>query len=144
LATNPAKRPRPVAPHLFSGFLRIHYAWGPHMLVSILHRATGVGMAMVGVPLFTWWVASVAGGAESYAAFRDVFTTSSGTLNILGWVIGVGLTLAFFEHMTTGVRHLVLDTGAGYELKRNKIGALACMVIAVTLAAAFWLYMGLR
>ncbi len=144
MATTPAKRPRPIAPHLFAGPMRIHYAWGPHMLVSILHRATGVGMAFVGVPLFTWWVASVAAGPESYAAFRDVFTTSSGNLNILGWVIGVGLTLAFFEHMTTGIRHLVLDTGAGYELKRNKLGALACMVVAVTLTAAFWAYMGLR
>lgn len=114
------------------------------MLVSILHRATGVGMAMVGVPLFAWWVTAVAGGAESYASFRDVFTTDGGDLNIVGWVVGVGLTLAFFEHMTTGVRHLVLDTGAGYELKRNKQWAVACMVIAVALTAAFWLWMGLR
>ena len=50
----------------------------------------------------------------------------------------------FFEHMATGVRHLVLDTGAGYELKRNKIGALACPIIALVLTAAFWLWMGLR
>lgn len=114
------------------------------MLVSILHRATGVGMALVGVPLFTWWLAAVAGGAEAYETFRDLFTTDAGNLNIVGWVVGIGLTLAFFEHMATGVRHLVLDTGAGYELKRNKQGALACMVVAVALTVAFWVWMGLR
>lgn len=114
------------------------------MLVSILHRATGVGMALVGVPLFTWWLAAVASGAEAYGTFRDVFTYADGRLNAVGWVVGVGLTLAFFEHMATGVRHLVLDTGAGYELRRNKLGALACMVAAAALTAAFWLWMGLR
>ncbi|WP_375428154.1 succinate dehydrogenase, cytochrome b556 subunit [uncultured Sphingomonas sp.] len=135
-----ASRPqaRPLSPHL--GIWR----WGPHMLVSILHRATGVGMAMVGVPLFTWWLAATAAGGEAYATFRDVFTTDEGNLNIIGWVVGVGLSLAFFEHMTTGVRHLVLDMGAGYELKRNKLGALACMGVAVALTALFWLAMVLR
>jgi succinate dehydrogenase / fumarate reductase cytochrome b subunit len=114
------------------------------MLVSILHRASGVGMAMVGVPLLTWWLAATAAGGEAYATFRDVFTGDEGSLNIVGWIVGVGLSLAFFEHMATGVRHLVLDTGAGYELKRNKLGALACMVVAVVLTALFWLVMGLR
>lgn len=112
------------------------------MLVSILHRATGVGMALVGVPLFTWWVAAVAGGAESYATFRRFFFELWG--GALGWVVGIGLTLAFFEHMATGVRHLVLDTGAGYELRRNKLWALACMGVAVVLTIAFWTWMGLR
>ena len=135
-----ASRPqaRPLSPHL--GIWR----WGPHMLVSILHRASGVGMAMVGVPLLTWWLAATAAGGEAYATFRDVFTGDEGNLNIIGWVVGIGLSLAFFEHMATGVRHLVLDTGAGYELKRNKLGALACMVVAVVLTALFWLVMGLR
>lgn len=114
------------------------------MAASIAHRATGVGMALVGAPLFTWWLASVAAGGGAYATFRDVFTTSSGALNVVGWVFGLGLTFAFFEHMATGVRHLVLDTGAGYELKRNKLGALACPVVALVLTAAFWAWMGLR
>jgi succinate dehydrogenase / fumarate reductase cytochrome b subunit len=114
------------------------------MLVSILHRAAGVGMAMVGVPLLTWWLAATAAGGEAYATFRDVFATDGGDLNIIGWIVGVGLTLAFFEHLATGVRHLVLDTGAGYELKRNKQFALLCMAVAVVLTIAFWAWMGLR
>lgn len=114
------------------------------MTVSILHRATGTGMALVGAPLFTWWLAAAAAGPKAYATFFDVFTTSTGRLNIVGWVVGVGLTLCLFEHMMSGIRHLVLDTGANYELRRNKQGAVAVMVAAVVLTAAFWLWMGLR
>ncbi len=130
---NPA---RPLSPHLQI------YKWGPHMLVSILHRATGSGMATVGTGLLVWWLAAIAGGAESYATFVDVFTTDTGALNILGYAIGIGLTLSLFQHMMSGIRHLVMDTGAGFELKRNKMGALATMVASVALTIVFWLYLG--
>ncbi|MEH3159466.1 MAG: succinate dehydrogenase, cytochrome b556 subunit [Sphingomonas taxi] len=135
---------RPRSPHLFSGFLKLHYSWGPHMLVSILHRATGSGMATVGTLLLVWWLAAIAGGAESYATFRDVFTTEAGHLNPLGWVIGVGMTWAFFTHALNGIRHLVMDAGAAFELKRNKMFSLAVLVGGVVLTAAFWLYLGIK
>lgn len=132
---NPA---RPLSPHLQI------WRWGPHMLVSILHRVTGSGMATVGSLLLVWWLAALAGGAESYATFRDVFTTDSGALNVFGIIIGVGLTLSLFQHMMTGIRHLFLDAGAGYELKTNKTFAMLTMVASVTLTAAYWLYLGMK
>jgi succinate dehydrogenase / fumarate reductase, cytochrome b subunit len=125
-------RPRPLSPHL--GIWR----WGPHMLVSILHRATGAGMATVGTVLLVWWLAALASGADSYAAFREVFTVKSGQLNVVGWVLGVGLTWALFQHMMSGIRHLVMDTGAGFEIRRNKLFAQATLVASVLLTAAFW------
>ncbi len=111
------------------------------MLVSIIHRALGVGMALVGVPLFAWWLAAAAGGANSYGTFLDVFTTASGALNVVGYVVGIGLTWSVLQHMMTGIRHLVLDTGAGYELRRNKRGALATLVISTVLTIAYWAYL---
>ena len=114
------------------------------MLVSILHRVTGSGMATVGALLLVWWLAAIAGGAESYAAFRDVFTVEAGGLNILGFVVAIGLTLSLFQHMMTGIRRLVLDTGAGYELKTNKTYAMLTMVASVTLTVLFWLYLGIK
>jgi succinate dehydrogenase / fumarate reductase, cytochrome b subunit len=132
---NPA---RPLSPHLTI------WRWGPHMLVSILHRVTGSGMATVGAGLLVWFLAALAGGEESYATFVDTFTAESGKLNVLGYIVGIGLTLSLFQHMMTGIRHLVLDTGAGYELRRNKLGALATMLASVTLTAAFWLYLGMK
>ena len=132
---NPA---RPLSPHLQV------YKWGPHMLVSILHRATGSGMATVGSLLLVWWLAAIAAGDQAYATFVDAFTTNAGRLNILGYIVAVGLTLSLFQHMMTGIRHFVLDTGAGYELKRNKMGAIATMVASVALTVVFWLYMGIK
>lgn len=114
------------------------------MLVSILHRVTGSGMATVGAMLLVWFLAALAGGEESYATFRGVFTRDAGGLNILGYVIGIGLTLTFFQHMMTGIRHLVLDTGAGYELRRNKTFAMLTMVGSVTLTVLFWLYLEIK
>lgn len=125
---------RPLSPHLQV------WRWGPHMLVSIIHRALGVGMALVGAPLLTWWLAATASGEESYRGFLDWFTTDTGALNFVGWVLAVGLSWAVLQHMMTGIRHLVLDTGAGYELRRNKLGALATMAASATLTALYWAY----
>ena len=49
-------------------------------------------------------------------------------------------TAALFQHMMTGLRHFVLDTGAGYELKTNKTFAVLTMVASLTLTIVFWAY----
>jgi succinate dehydrogenase / fumarate reductase cytochrome b subunit len=133
-----AIRTRPMSPHLQV------WKWGPHMTVSILHRVTGTGMATVGVGLLVWFLAALASGPQAYATFVDVFTLSSGRLNILGWIVGVGLTLSFFQHMSSGVRHLIMDTGAAFELKTNKTLALLTFASSITLTVLFWLALELR
>lgn len=135
-SSHPAGRPtRPLSPHLTV------YRWGPAMTVSILHRATGDGMATVGAVLLVWFLAALAGGAESYARFLGWFT---GSWAWLGYVVGIGLTLSLFQHMAGGVRHLVMDAGAAFELKRNRAAALATMVAAVVLTILYWLYLGVK
>jgi len=111
------------------------------MLVSILHRATGTALATGGVVLLVWWLAALAGGETRYAGFVDTLTVSGGGLNIIGYVFGIGLTLAFFQHMASGIRHLVLDTGAGFELRRNKTGAVLTMVFSVLATIVFWAWL---
>lgn len=111
------------------------------MTVSILHRVTGDGMALVGSVLFVAWLAALAGGEASYARFIDLFTYQSGALNIVGYIFGIGLTLAFFQHLASGIRHFVLDTGAGYELKANRAGSLFTFVFSVLATAAYWAYL---
>jgi succinate dehydrogenase / fumarate reductase, cytochrome b subunit len=51
----------------------------------------------------------------------------------------VGLTFAFFFHMVSGIRHLVMDLGAGFELKTNRTWAWVTVVVAVFLAGLTWL-----
>lgn len=109
------------------------------MTVSILHRVTGDGMATVGTLLLVWWLAAISGGAKSYASFHHVFGELWG--GALGYLFGVGLTLSLFQHMATGVRHFVLDTGAGYELKGNRRASTATIAFSVAATAAFWAYL---
>lgn len=145
MASKPAtshKRPR--SPHLFRGPGKLHYRPTPAMMASIVHRVTGDGMATVGTLLLVWWLAAIAAGDKAYAVFRDVFTTSSGALNPIGWVVGVALTWAVFQHMGSGIRHLVMDTGAAFELRTNRRSAVIVFFVAPLLTAAFWLYLGTK
>lgn len=132
MARNPN---RPLSPHLTV------WKWGPHMLVSILHRATGSALAVGGGVLLVWWLMALAGGAASYARFVDLMTSdSTGRLNLIPAVILIGLTWSFLQHLCSGIRHLLLDTGAGYELKVNKSGALATLAVSVILTALIWTF----
>ena len=122
---------RPISPHLADGF-RLHWRWGPGMLVSILHRVTGNGMAIFGLGMLLWWLGALAGGAESYAAFSTHATAWYGRLVL------IGISWAFFNHMASGIRHFVLDIGAGYELAANRLWSVLTPVIGIVLTAAFW------
>lgn len=119
---------RPLSPHLTI------WRWRVHMLVSILHRATGTAMALGAVVLFLWWLIAMASGAEAYALFYAVATSWFGVL------VGVGLTWVFFQHMMTGIRHLVMDTGQAFDLKDSRNFAIATMVCSVLLTALTWGY----
>jgi succinate dehydrogenase / fumarate reductase cytochrome b subunit len=123
---------RPLSPHLSI------YKWGPHMLASILHRISGDGFALVGLPVLLWWLGSLAAGAESYAGFVRWVD------NPLGYIVLVGLSWAYFNHLCSGLRHFVLDIGAGYELQRNRAWSIASIVGGVVLTAAFWAVIVLR
>lgn len=119
---------RPLSPHL--GI----WKWGPAMFVSILHRITGDGMAVVGLGVMLWWLGALAGGAEAYATFQAAMTSP------VGYVVLVGLSWAFFTHMLSGLRHFVLDLGAGYELGINKFWSVVSPLLALILTTAFWAY----
>jgi len=122
---------RPISPHLLDGG-RLHWRWGPHMTISILHRLTGDGMAIVGALGLVWWLFAAATGPEAYAYFLSWATSW------VGYVVMIGLTWAFFEHLFSGLRHFVLDAGAGYELKANRMWSLLIMFGAVFVTAVIW------
>ncbi|RJF90422.1 succinate dehydrogenase, cytochrome b556 subunit [Sphingomonas cavernae] len=122
------EKARPLSPHLTI------WKWGPAMAVSIIHRVTGNGLATVGAIGLVWWLAAAASGPEAYASFMACAT---------GWfgkIIGIGLTWAFFQHLFGGLRHFVLDTGAGYELQSNKSWSLMVFAGAIIATIIFWLF----
>jgi succinate dehydrogenase / fumarate reductase cytochrome b subunit len=76
---------------------------------------------------------AAAGGAQAYATFAGWATSWFGIL------VGVGLSWAFFQHTLSGLRHFVMDIGAGFELSRNKFWANMTLVGSVVLTALLWL-----
>lgn len=123
MSSNPQ---RPLSPHLTI------WKWGPHMMVSILHRVTGSGLTVVGLAVLAWWLIAIAGGDEAYATF---------TLHASRWygiTVLVGLTWAFWQHLFSGLRHLVLDTGAGFELRINRLWSVMTLAGSLLATAVTW------
>ena len=131
-ASSSHNRGRPMSPHLSI------WRWGPAMAVSILHRIAGNAMAFVALPLLLWWLGALASGPDAYATFQEHMGAW------YGLVVLVGLSWAFFEHMSSGIRHFVLDIGAGYELDTNNLWSWLVPVIAIVLTALFWAAVLLR
>jgi len=121
-----ATRARPLSPHL--GIWR----WRVHMLVSILHRITGDGLAIGGALLLLWWLVAAATGSDAYAGFLAIASSW------LGHVILVGLTWAVFQHMLSGLRHLAMDTGWGYGLATSRLTAILTILGSLALTGLVW------
>lgn len=102
------------------------------MLVSILHRVSGDGFTLIGLPVLLWWLGALASGPDAYATFVAVATS------VPGYIVLVGLSWAFFNHLCSGIRHFVLDTGAGYEVSINDRWAVVTLLGGIVLTAAFW------
>jgi succinate dehydrogenase / fumarate reductase, cytochrome b subunit len=104
------------------------------MLVSIVHRATGDGMAVVGSLLLVWWLMAAASGPMAYQKFLTIATAWYGQLFL------IALSWGFLQHACSGLRHLYLDTGRGYDLKANRLSSMATFLASGLLTAALWAF----
>ncbi|SFW20645.1 MULTISPECIES: succinate dehydrogenase, cytochrome b556 subunit [Luteibacter] len=122
-----AQTGRPLSPHIQV------YKWQVQMVTSILHRATGIILA-VGSLLLVWGLAALAAGPEAFATFTDCAGSPLGMIVLVGW------TLAFFYHLANGIRHLVQDTGKGYAIQSFVRSSWASIIVAIVLTVAVWAY----
>lgn len=101
-AWNPRAVPRPLSPHLQV------YRLPLTAILSILHRASGVYLTL---GLLVWIAAlfALADGPESFQAFQDLLSTVVGRLALWSWVI------ALYLHLSHGIRHLLWDSGLGFD-----------------------------
>lgn len=122
----PMANKRPLSPHLSI------WKWRSHMAVSIFHRATGAGLTFGGLVILTWWLAAAAVSPEAYALFLEC---ASG---ILGKIVLIGLSWFAFQHLLSGLRHLLMDTGWGYRLGTATSTATSTFVGSVLLTVVLW------
>ena len=125
-------RERPLSPHMQV------YRWQVQMVTSILHRATGIVLA-VGMIGLVWGLLALAGGPERWAGFTACAGSPFGKLVLFGF------SWALAYHLINGIRHLVQDAGHGYaipEFVRSSwlsiIGSFVLVALAWGVVLAHW------
>lgn len=101
---------RPLSPHLQI------YRPTITMVMSILHRITGAAL-FFGTLFIVALLVALAAGPVAYDTVKAVYGS------ILGRLVMFGYTWALLHHAIGGLRHLVWDTGAGFDREtRMKMG----------------------
>jgi succinate dehydrogenase / fumarate reductase cytochrome b subunit len=116
---------RPLSPHL--GIYRMHMT----MLMSIVHRITGVAN-YVGTLLVAAWLVSIAMGEQAYAAVNAVFGHPLGKLVLFGYSWNI------IHHMLGGMRHLLWDTGRAMQPRSADTLAWLTLIGSLSLTVALW------
>ncbi len=123
-------RPRPTSPHLQIYTLLIN------MVMSIVHRITGAALYFGSVLLAIWLIAAASG--------PDAFETVNGFFgSVIGRLILFVYTWALVHHMAGGIRHLIWDTGRGFDLRTADSMCWATIIASVGLTVFIWLVAGL-
>ncbi|MBX3456120.1 succinate dehydrogenase, cytochrome b556 subunit [Ferrovibrio sp.] len=120
-----ANTDRPLSPHLQI------YRWPLTMASSILHRATGVGLA-AGTLLLAWWLVAAAAGPQYFALVQGLLGSW------LGRLIMLGFSWALFYHLCNGIRHLAWDLGHGFEKATAKTASILVISASVILTLLAW------
>lgn len=94
---------RPLSPHLQI------YRPMLTMMMSIVHRMTGAALYF-GTLLIVWWLVALATGPGYFDYVQDIAGSFIGRLVLFGY------TWALVHHALGGIRHLIWDTGRGFDL----------------------------
>jgi succinate dehydrogenase / fumarate reductase cytochrome b subunit len=122
-----ANTQRPLSPHLQI------YKRQVQMVTSIVHRATGIALA-VGSLLVVAGLMQLAAGEESFNRFREIIGSPIGMILLLGW------TWALFYHLCNGIRHLIQDAGLGYEIPQFIRSSWLTVLGSIVLTVLVWTY----
>jgi succinate dehydrogenase / fumarate reductase, cytochrome b subunit len=120
-----SKAARPLSPHLQI------YRRTLTMMMSIVHRVTGIAL-YAGTLLLVWWLTAAA-TSDAYFDFVQ---------GILGSWIGLlvlfGFTWALVHHTAGGIRHLIWDAGRGFDLPAVELGARIVLASSIIITIALW------
>ena len=116
---------RPLSPHL--------QIYRPQFtsVLSILHRITGISLA-IGTLLLVWWLIAAAAGPTEFDVPQNFIGSFVGRFLLLAW------SFALYYHLCNGIRHLVWDAGKGFELGAAYASGLLVVVAAAVLTVISW------
>ena len=116
---------RPLSPHLQI------YRPMLTMMMSIVHRITGVGLYF-GIVLLVWWLTAASFSGEYFDFVQRFFGHWFGRLLLFGF------TWALVHHALGGLRHLLWDTGRGFDLNVIEWLARANLAGSIVLTLLLW------
>ena len=118
---------RPMSPHL--------QIYRPQLtsMLSIIHRITGVGLAL-GAVLVVWWLLAAATSADYFATVDGLLTSW------IGYLVLLGSTWALAYHLLNGIRHLFWDMGHGFEIETVERSGMAVVIGSGALTVLLWLF----
>lgn len=117
---------RPLSPHI-----QVH-RWPLSMALSIAHRVTGVGLG-IGTLLMTGWLATAASSEQGFERYQSFLGSAVGIFLLFCW------SLSLVYHFMSGIRHLWMDSGRGFEEKEYEHSGLAVLVATGGLTILIWL-----
>jgi len=117
---------RPLSPHLSI------YKPIPTMVASITNRITGAAL-YVGTLLVAWWLFAAA-TSPTYFEWVNAFFGSW-----FGRIVLFGYTWALMHHMAGGLRHLMWDTGYGFDKHFTTKLAKATWVFSIGATILIWI-----
>jgi succinate dehydrogenase / fumarate reductase cytochrome b subunit len=129
--TEPKLRERPLSPHIqiYSPLI--------NMMMSIVHRITGAALYF-GTIILVLWLLAAASSRGNYDMVTGLMMT------IPGLIVMIGYTWALIHHALGGIRHLIWDTGRGFDL--GTVNTLSWLTIIGSLAitAGIWFFIFMR
>jgi len=105
------------------------------MLLSGLHRITGIALS-VGSILLVAWISSAVHSAEAFASMNRFLGGFIGQFVLFGW------TFSLIYHSVSGVRHLIWDTGRLLEVEQIYSSSKIVLAIAIVLTLLAWILGG--
>jgi succinate dehydrogenase / fumarate reductase cytochrome b subunit len=117
---------RPLSPHLQV------YRFMLTMMMSIVHRITGVALYM-GAILLVWWLTAAATSDGYFDLVQTIFGSWFGMLVLFGF------TWALVHHTLGGLTHLLWDTGRGFGLAAIELQAKARIIASVAITVLLWI-----
>lgn len=126
MADSPQRIDRPLSPHL--QIYRPLFT----MMMSIVHRITGVGLYF-GMAILVWWLLAAATSPSAYGTFSAVAASPIGLLVLFGF------TWALLHHALGGVRHFIWDFIHGFGPQERVLLAKATLAGSVVLTVVVWI-----
>jgi succinate dehydrogenase / fumarate reductase cytochrome b subunit len=99
--------------------------------VSILHRASGALLFLVGIPLMLGMLGSSLHSEDGYNCWRDALA------HPLAKLVTIGFAWALLHHFCAGIRYLLHDLHIGVSLPAARLSAKLVLVVSVALTLLF-------